>query len=427
MLDIKLFRETPDLIKESQGKRFKDRTLVDEVIAWDVRWRDIRIQTDAMRARRNAISKEIGKLKKQGGDDTALVDESKTLGRSIEENEAREVEALAKRDEFRYKVGNIIHESVPVGETEEANVIVGEWGSKPSFSFTPKIHVDLVELVGGVELKKAQDIAGSRMYYLKNDLTLLNVALIHFGLDFMVSKGYQPMWTPFFINHETIKAAAELADFEQQLYKIQGEDLYLIATSEQTLAALHKDDVIDKDSLPLKYCGISTCFRREAGAHGRDTTGIFRIHQFEKIEQFIYCSPEESWRMHEELIENAKELYSTLGIPFRVVNIASGEMNDNAAKKYDLEGWFPGSGTYRELVSCSNCTDYQARKLNVRSGKRGGEKDVLHTLNSTAIATERTICCLLENYQDSDGTVRVPAALQPYMGGRKTIAPWGRP
>ncbi|MFX0102962.1 MAG: serine--tRNA ligase, partial [Candidatus Hodarchaeota archaeon] len=236
-------------------------------------------------------------------------------------------------------------------------------------------------------------------------------------------KGFQPMWTPFFINYDTIKAAAELADFEEQLYKIQDEDLFLIATSEQTLAALHKGDVIDKDLLPLKYCGISSCFRREAGAHGRDTTGIFRIHQFEKIEQFIYASPEQSWDLHEEMINNSKEIYQMLGLPYRVVNIASGEMNDNAAKKYDLEAWFPGSKMYRELVSCSNCTDYQARKLNIRYGKRGGEKAVVHTLNSTAIATERTICCILENYQQEDGTVKVPEPLQKYMG-KDTIKKW---
>ncbi len=424
MLDIKLFRENIELIKESQRKRFKDAGIVDKVLEWDQKWRDLLAETEALRARRNAISKEIGQLKKKGVENPDLVAESKQAGARIEENAKREAEALEKRDEFRYKVGNIIHGSVPVGETEEENKVVHEWGKKPDFPFKPRIHADLVETVGGVELQKAQDIAGSRMYYLKNDLTLLNIALMHVGADFMVSKGYQPMWTPFFINYNTIKAAAELADFEQQLYRIKDEDLFLIATSEQTLAALHKDEIIDKDSLPLKYCGISSCFRREAGAHGRDTTGIFRIHQFEKIEQFIYSTPETSWDMHEELINNSMEFYKRLGIPFRVVSIASGEMNDNAAKKYDLEAWFPGSNTYRELVSCSNCTDYQARKLNIRFGKQGGEKEVVHTLNSTLVATERTICCILENYQQEDGSVLVPEALQPYMGGKTVMKKW---
>ncbi|NMC03863.1 MAG: serine--tRNA ligase [Candidatus Lokiarchaeota archaeon] len=426
MLDIKLFREHPEAIRKSQRDRFKDPGLVDKVIEWDNKWRDIRKAADEMRARVNKLSKEIGQLKKKGQDTIALAEESKRLGTQINQKGMEEEEALKKRDEYRYKVSNILHESVPIAKTDEGNVEVAKDGTFPMFAFKPRIHPELVETVGGVELKKAQEVVGSRFYYLKNDLTLLNIALIHFGIDFLVSKGYKPMWTPFFINYDAIKAAAELADFEEQLYEVKGEDprLFLIATSEQTLAALHKNEVIDAEKLPLKYCGISTCFRREAGAHGKDTSGIFRIHQFEKIEQFVYANPETSWQLHEEMIGNSKEIFTRLGIPFRVVNIASGEMNDNAAKKYDLEGWFPGSNAYRELVSCSNCTDYQARKLNIKYGKRGGETDILHTLNSTAIATERTICCILENYQNEDGSVRVPDVLQPYMGGKKVMKPW---
>jgi seryl-tRNA synthetase len=426
MLDIKLFRENPEAIRKSQRDRFKDPELVDKVIEWDNKWRDIRKEADEMRARVNKVSKEIGQLKKKGQDMSKLAEESKRLGVQIGQKSTEEEEALKKRDEYRYRVSNILHASVPIAKTEEGNVVVVTNGTIPKFLFKPRIHPELVETVGGVELKKAQEVVGSRFYYLKNDLTLLNIALIHFGIDFLVAKGFKPMWTPFLINYDAIKAAAELADFEEQLYEVKGEDprLFLIATSEQTLAALHKGEVIDVDKLPLKYCGISTCFRREAGAHGKDTAGIFRIHQFEKIEQFIYADPETSWKMHEELIGNSKEIFTKLGIPFRVVDIASGEMNDNAARKYDLEGWFPGSNTYRELVSCSNCTDYQARKLNIKFGKRGGETDVLHTLNATAIATERTICCILENYQNEDGTVRVPEVLQPYMCGRTAMKPW---
>jgi seryl-tRNA synthetase len=244
-----------------------------------------------------------------------------------------------------------------------------------------------------------------------------------FALDFLISKNYIPMWTPFFTKHEIMKAAAELADFEEQLYKIEGEDLFMIATAEQTLAAYHYDEIVDPDILPLKYVGISSCFRREAGSHGKDTLGIFRVHRFEKVEQFILCKPEDSWEYFEELILNAEELYKKLELPYRIVNIASGELNDNAAKKYDLEVWFPGSNTYRELVSCSNCLDYQARKLKIRMGKVGSqeEKRILHTLNATAIATERTICCLLENYQNEDHSITIPEVLQKYMNGRKII------
>jgi len=231
------------------------------------------------------------------------------------------------------------------------------------------------------------------------------------------------MWTPFFMKREIMKAAAELADFEEQLYKIQDEDIFMIATSEQTLAAYHYDEIIDPDLLPLKYAGVSSCFRREAGSHGKDTLGIFRVHQFEKVEQYVFCKPENSWSIFEELINNAEEIYRELEIPYRIVNIASGELNDNAAQKYDLEAWFPASNMYRELVSCSNCLDYQARKLKIRIGKVGAtqKKGTAHTLNSTAIATTRTICCILENYQNKDGTVSIPKVLQKYMNGKKLI------
>jgi seryl-tRNA synthetase len=254
-----------------------------------------------------------------------------------------------------------------------------------------------------------------------NDLVFLNIALLKFGLDHLVKKGYQPMWTPFFLNSKAMRGAAELGDFEQQLYKIEGDDLFLIATSEQTLASFHKDEILDENRLPLKYAGVSSCFRREAGAHGKDTRGIFRVHQFEKIEQYVFCKPEDSWKLHEEILGNAEELFKVLGIPYRVVNIASGELNDSAAKKYDIEAWFPAQNQYREVVSASNCVDYQSRKLNVKYGKAGGFKEVVHSLNSTAIATERAICCILENFQQKDGSVLVPKALQPYMNGKECI------
>ena len=274
----------------------------------------------------------------------------------------------------------------------------------------------------GADTERAADIAGSRFYYLMNDLVVLNLALMQFGVHFLRSHGYTVVWTPFMIKHEVMRAASELADFEEQLYKIENEELYLIATSEQTLAALHRNDLIDTDNLPLKYAGISSCFRREAGSHGKDTKGIFRVHQFEKIEQYVYASPGDSWSLHEEMLRNAEEIYQLLELPYRVVNIASGEINDNAAKKYDLEVWFPAQEAYREVVSCSNCTDYQARKLNMRCGKAGSlEKETVHTLNSTLIATERTICAILENHQNANGSVNIPKVLHPYTFGLTEI------
>ncbi|MHA1297908.1 MAG: serine--tRNA ligase [Candidatus Helarchaeota archaeon] len=420
MLDIKLFRENPDLIKESENKRFKDPSIVDKVVEYDGKWKKLKREIDLLRQEKNKITKKIAELIKNGEDPKKEKEESIKLDKQIIKLTKLREEYFKKRDEFRYKVGNILHESVPIGESEVENEIIRTWGKIKKFDFKPKSHVDLVEDLDLAELKIAAEVAGARAYYLKGDLVLLNLALIQFALNHLISKGFTPYWTPAYLKREVIEKAAELADFEEQLFKLENTDAFLIATSEQTLAALHINQIIDVNKLPLKYAGISPCYRREAGAHGRDTKGIFRVHYFEKVEQYVYCKPEDSWKIHEELIQNAEELYQKLEIPYRIVNIASGEMNDNAAKKYDLEAWFPAQNTYRELVSCSNCTDYQARKLNIRFGILGKKPWIpLHTLNSTAIATERTICAILENYQNKDGTITIPDVLQPYMNKKK--------
>ncbi|MFX1322986.1 MAG: serine--tRNA ligase [Promethearchaeota archaeon] len=425
MLDIELYRNDLEKIIESEVKRFKDPSNAEKVLEYDKKWRETLQKLQDLRRERNELSIQIGKFKKSG--DTKKAEEtkikSKEIKDKIDELEEKKTEFFERRENYRYIVGNILHDSVPIGETEEDNEIVITVGKLPKFDFKPLSHVNLITKIDGADTKKASEIAGSRFYFLKGDLVSLNLALIRFALDKLINKDYIPMWPPFFIKYDIIKAAAELADFEEQLYKIQDEDLFMIATAEQTLAAYHYDEIIDPERLPLKYAGVSSCFRREAGSHGKDTLGIFRVHQFEKVEQFIFCKPEHSWKLYEELIENVKEIFQDLKIPYRIVNIASGELNDNAAKKYDLEAWFPASENYRELVSCSNCTDYQARKLKIRMGKVGSQqaKEILHTLNSTAIATTRTICCILENFQNKDHSVSIPEVLQKYMNGKKII------
>ena len=426
MLDIELYRTNLEKIIESEMKRFKDTSNAEKVLEYDKKWREILGQIQELRKKRNDISGQIAKFKKAKENDKAeeAIKSSKEIKNQIDELEKQKSKFFELREEYRYKVGNLVHDSVPIAETEDGNEIVRTIGELPKFDFQPLSHVELISTIDGADTKKASEVVGSRFYYLKGDLVFLNLALMKFALDILQNKEFIPMWTPFFIKHDIIKAAAELADFEEQLYKIQDEDLYMIATSEQTLAAYHYNEIIDPKKLPIKYAGISSCFRREAGSHGKDTLGIFRIHQFEKIEQYIFCKPEDSWKYHEELIENAEEIFKQLEIPYRIVNIASGELNDNAAKKYDLEAWFPASETYRELVSCSNCLDYQARKLKIRMGKVGSkeEKQILHTLNSTAIATERTICSILENYQNEDGSVSIPKVLQKkYMNGKRLL------
>ena len=425
MRDIEEFRNNLEKIIETEQRRFKDPKNVEKVLEYDTLWRTVLQKIQDLRQKRNDISSQISEYKKVGDTEKVnnAITQSKQIKEKLEDLEKQRTEFLEEREKYRYMIGNDLHKTVPIGETEESNVIVREFGKIPKFDFEPLSHVNLIQDIDGADTNKASEVVGSRFYYLRGDIVLLNLALIRFALDKLISKGFNPLWTPFFLKREVMKAAAELGDFEDSLYKIQDEDLFMIATSEQTLAAYHYDEILDPDLLPLKYAGISTCFRREAGSHGKDTLGIFRVHQFEKVEQFVFCKPENSWNIFEELISNTEEIFKELKLPYRIVNIASGELNDNAAMKYDLEAWFPASNTYRELVSCSNCLDYQARKLKVRIGKVGStqKKDTAHTLNCTAIATSRTICCILENYQNKDGTVSVPKVLQKYMNGKKFI------
>ena len=421
MLDIKLFRENPDLIFDSEKKRFRSTENAEKVIEYDTLWREGERRLNSLRAEKNKLSKSFKQAKKDGNIEEVIA-KSKEVANEIKELSAKNIEYLALRDDYRYKVGNVIDEDVPISDTEDDNVIVRKVGDLPEFDFEALNHVDLIEKIDGADIETAASIAGARFYYLKRDILHLNLALIQFALSELEAEGYIPMQTPFFVKGEVAAETSELGEFEETLYKVENEDLYLIATAEQTLAALHRDEIINPEDLPLRYCALSTCFRKEAGSHGKDTLGIFRVHQFEKIEQFIFSSPEESKNEHNRLLEVTENIYKKLGLPYQIVAIVSSALNDNAAIKYDLEAWFPGSQTYRELVSCTNCGDYQARKTKTRVGRAGsGDAQILHTLNSTAIATERTMCCILENYQQADGSVKIPEVLVPFMGGKTII------
>ena len=425
MLDIKLFREQPDLILDSEKKRFRETTNVEKVIEYDTLWREGERKLNELRSQKNKLSKSFKKAKEEGNLEE-VIKQSKQVAQDIKELEPKIEEYKQKREDYRYKVGNIIDEDVPISDTEDDNVILRKVGEIPNFNFTVQNHVDLIEGIDGADIETAASVSGARFYYLKKDILFLNLALIQFALTELEEKGYTPLQTPFFVKGEVASETSELGEFEETLYKVENEDLYLIATAEQTLAALHRNEIISPDNLPLKYCALSTCFRKEAGAHGKDTLGIFRVHQFEKIEQFIYSTPEESKNEHKKLLVVTEEIYKKLKLPYRIVSIVSSALNDNAAIKYDLEAWFPASETYRELVSCTNCKDYQARKTKTRVGKAGsGDAQTLHTLNSTAIATERTMCCILENYQQEDGSIKIPEVLQPFMYGKTIIKPKG--
>jgi seryl-tRNA synthetase len=349
---------------------------------------------------------------------TAIDKEIKSLEKHVNEYEE-------KTRYYLMRLPNLLHESVPIGKDENDNVTIRIWGEIPKFTFTVRDHIELGLTLDIMDIERAGKVAGARFFYMKKEGALLDMALMNFALQEMVKKGYTPIEPPLLMRREPYEGVVALSDFEDVLYKIEKEDLYLIATSEHPMAAMFMGEVLKAEDLPIKLVGVSTNFRKEAGAHGKDTRGIFRTHQFNKVEQFIFCKPEDSWKMHEELIQNAEELVQKLALPYRVVNVCTGDIGTVAAKKYDIEAWMPAQKTYREIISCSNCTDYQSRRLNIRYREKEGEppKAFVHTLNSTAIATGRTIVAILENCQQENGSVMVPEVLRKYMGGIEKIEP----
>jgi seryl-tRNA synthetase len=337
--------------------------------------------------------------------------------------EKQVVEQEAKIREYLLNLPNLLEDSVPIGKDSTENVTIKKWGAIPQFAFPVKNHIDLSLSLEQIDMERAGKVSGARFFYLKNEVAMLDMALMCFAIEELSKKGYTPVIPPYMMKRDAYEGVTALADFEDVLYKIQNEDLYMIATSEHPLAAMYWNEVLKLDDMPVKLAGISTCFRKEAGAHGKDTRGIFRTHQFDKIEQFIFCKPEDSPKLHEELLENAEALLQKIGLAYRVVNVCTGDIGTVAAKKYDIEAWMPAQGDYREVVSCSNCTDYQARRLGVRYREKEGAPPIgpVHTLNSTAVATGRTIVALLENNQNEDGTINIPEPLRKYMGDREKI------
>jgi len=426
MLDMRFVRENPDVVKENLKRRGDIEKLpwVEQLLEDDRNWRRLQTEANALRGKRNKLTEEIARLRKQGANASELVREAERIPEQIKTLEKETGELEGRITYTLLQLPNIIHETVPFGKDENDNVEVRKWGKQPQFDFPPKDHIDLAAQLGLIDLERAAKVAGARFYYLRGDLVKLNYALIKFGLDFIEKKGFKLIQPPYLLRREAIAGAVALTDFEDVIYKVENEDLYLIATSEHALLAQHMDEILEGKDLPLRYGGVSPCFRKEAGAHGRDTKGIFRIHQFEKVEQFIFCRPEQSWEEHERLVATAEEFFQLLEIPYRIVNVCTGDLGTVAAKKYDLEAWLPGQGKYREVVSCSNCTAYQAVRSKIRFRDRPDEPTKwVHTLNSTLVATERALVAIMENYQDKDGSVAIPEALQPYMSGITRIRP----
>jgi seryl-tRNA synthetase len=424
MLDIKLIREQPDKVRENIARRHDPEKLklLDHVIETDRNWRELTQRVNELRRRRNEVSSQIGRKMKEGEDASQLRREASLIPQQLSELES---EMSSYQEQLQYslmRLPNMLHDTVPYGVDDHDNVVVKIWGKPPKFSFEPKSHADIITELGIADFERGGKVSGSGFYYLRNSLALLDYAIQRYAIDYLVKKGYSLIEPPFMIRRSAYEGVTDLADFESVMYKVEDEDLYLIATSEHAMGSMLMDETVLAENLPIRLCGISPCFRKEIGAHGKYTKGLFRVHQFHKIEQFIFSKPEESWSLHEELQTNSEALYQGLGIHYRVVNVCTGDIGNIAAKKYDTEAWM-ADGEFREVGSNSNCTDYQARRLNVKYRLKEGAapEGFVHTLNNTALATSRTMIAVIEQYQKEDGTIKIPNALRPYMNGMKVI------
>ena len=420
MLDINFVRENSEIVEKDLRKRGMDYRLVENFLNADKKWRELKGQIDNLRRKRNELTAEITKLSKEKKDIQKLIAQAKSLPLEIKQHEEKLELMQSDLKKMLNSIPNVLHLTVPIGKDDTENIVVKIVGKKPKYKFQLQSHVDLIEKNNWVDLERAAKISGARWYFLKGDLALLEMAITKYAIDFMIKKKFELVVPPHMMNKKSYEGVTDLGTFEEMLYKIDNEDLYQIATSEHPITAMYMNEVIDIKKLPMKFVGYSTNFRKEAGAHGKDQKGIFRVHQFNKVEQIVLCKPSDSWTIHEELLKNAVEFFKSLGLNYRIVNVCTGDIGIVAAKKYDIEVWYPVQNAYREVVSCSNCTEYQSVGLNMKysdNEKRG----YVHTLNSTCVATSRALVAILENYQQKDGSVKVPRVLIKYMNGKKVI------
>jgi len=422
MLDIKLLRENKEKIIENLKRREGfDTLIVDKVLEIDLKWRHNKKELDKLKSQKNKESEAINKIKKEGGDIKKQIDKVKEISEQIGKKEKEEHDLIKKRDELLFSIPNLLDPEVPSGADEEENVQIRTWGKKPKFSFKVRTHQELCELNDWYDLEKAAKNSGARFYFLKNELLMLEMAVHQYVLNKLRKKSFTVMSTPTMLRAKVAKLAIPLADFEDTVYKIdnEGDELFLIGTSEHALATFHKDEILTQKDLPKYYAGYSPCFRREAGVT-KDEKGIFRVHNFNKVEQFVYCSQEDSDKIHKEITENIEEIFQDFELHYRIVDICSGDIGIFATRKYDLEAWLPGQEKYREMGSSSNYRDYGARSLNVRYQGKDGIK-FCHTLNNTAVATPRAVIAIIEQHQREDGNVKIPEVLRPYLGGKEFL------
>ncbi|MHB9860339.1 serine--tRNA ligase [Streptomyces sp. YIM S03343] len=422
MIDLRLLREDPDRVRASQRARGEDVALVDALLSADERRRSSGVRFDELRAEQRSLGKLIPKA---AADEKAeLLKKASQLAADVKTADAERDAADAETQELLLRLGNLVHTDVPVGG-EEDFVTLETHGTIRDFAaegFEPKEHLELGQLLGAIDVERGAKVSGSRFYFLSGIGALLELALVNAAIAQATAAGFTPMLTPALVRPQSMAGTGFLGQAAQDVYHLDKDDLYLVGTSEVPLAAYHMDEILDADRLPLRYAGFSPCFRREAGSHGKDTKGIFRVHQFDKVEMFSYVLPEESQEEHRRLLEWEKQWLTSLELPFRVIDVATGDLGASASRKFDCEAWIPTQGKYRELTSTSDCTEFQSRRLRIRV-RDGKQVRPLATLNGTLCAVPRTIVAILENHQQADGSVRVPEVLRPYLGGREFLEP----
>ena len=418
MIDIKFLRENPDVVRASQKGRGENTELVDQILAIDEIKRAAIAEFEALRQEQNVLSKSVGAAK--GDEKTALLANAKELADKVKVADSKRGEVEEQAKQLVMQLSNLLDTEAPIGG-EEDFVTIEHVGTPRDFKkdgFEPKDHVELGKLLGAIDTERGAKVAGSRSYYLTGAGAMLEFALVNYAISSALKNGFTPVIPPVLVNPSAMEGTGFLGQAAENVYRIEKDDVYLVGTSEVPLAAMHMDEILPADKLPMRYAGYSSCFRREAGTYGKDTRGIIRVHQFDKVEMFSFCKPEDAKEEHKRLLQWEKDFLNAMEIPYRVIDVASGDLGSSATRKFDIEAWIPTQGAYREVTSTSNCTEYQARRLNIRYKDADGTKAIA-TLNGTLVAIPRMIVAILENHQNADGTVNVPAALQPFLGTAK--------
>jgi seryl-tRNA synthetase len=415
MIDIKLIRENPELVRSSQRGRGEDESIVDRLLELDIKRRDAISVFEALRAEQNILSKSVGAAKSD--EKNALLEQAKSLAAKVKDADSKRAEIEAQTNEVSKLLSNVLDPDAPIGGEADFKVIE-HVGEPRKFDFEPKDHVELGKLLGAIDTERGAKVAGARSYYLTGPGAMLELALVNYAIAQATKAGFIPVIPPVLVNPPAMEGTGFLGQAAENVYHIEKDDVYLVGTSEVPLAAYHMDETLDAAKLPLRYTGYSPCFRREAGSYGKDTRGIIRVHQFEKVEMFVFCKPEDAKEEHKRLLQWEKDFLNAMELPYRVLDIASGDLGSSANRKFDIEAWIPTQNAYREVTSTSNCTEFQARRLNIRMKDENGSRP-LATLNGTLVAVPRMIVAILENNQNADGSVNVPKVLQPYIGKEK--------